>query len=140
MKLVASLSIVFILLLGISCKKDDNQNVTYTATLNGANEVPANNSTATGTATLTFNKDTKVFNLVVTHTVLGPTAGHIHEGAPGENGGVVFGFISADSPIEFTEGPLTTAQEADLNAGLYYVNIQTLAYPGGEIRGQLVKK
>lgn len=30
------------------------------------------------------------------------------------------------------------AQEADLRAGLWYLNLRTTAYPGGEIRGQLI--
>jgi hypothetical protein len=36
-------------------------------------------------------------------------------------------------------GPLTAAQEADLNAGLNYVNVHTSVFPGGEIRGQIIR-
>ncbi len=141
MKLVSSVFFALLVLLGsASCKKDDNPEVTYTATLNGSNEVPANNSTATGTATLTFNKDTQVFTLKVVHTVVNATAGHIHIGAAGTNGSVVFPFVSVASPINFTSSVLDGAQEDDLNAGLYYVNIHTATFPGGEIRGQLIKK
>jgi hypothetical protein len=32
---------------------------------------------------------------------------------------------------------LTDAQAAELMAGLWYVNLHTARYPGGEIRGQL---
>lgn len=123
-----------------SCKKDDvNPNVTYKATLTGANEVPANSSTATGTATLTLNTDTKVFSVTLPHNVVGVTGGHIHKAAVGANGDVVFPFANLTSPITFTSPVLTAAQEADLNAGLYYVNLHTAAFPGGEIRGQLIK-
>ena len=126
----------------ISCDKDDvvNSNVTYTATLSGAKEVPANSSTAAGTATLVFNKTTKMFTIAVVHSGLTPTGGHIHKGAVGTNGGVVFGFTSLPSPISYTSVALTAEQEADLNAGLYYVNLHTAAFPGGEIRGNLVKQ
>ncbi len=138
---------VFFLLSGIvSCNNDDdptptpNPNVTFNATLNGASEVPVNSSTATGTATLTFNTTTKIFTISVTHTIAAPTNGHIHKAAIGESGAPVFPFASFTSPITYTSIALSASQEADLNAGLYYVNIHTAAYPGGEIRGQLIKQ
>jgi CHRD domain/IPT/TIG domain len=113
----------------------------FKATINGASEVPVNSSTATGTATLTFNATTKIFTIVVNHTVLAPLAAHIHKEAVGVSGGVVFPFTSAISPINYTSVALTAAQETDLNAGLYYVNIHSAApYALGEIRGQLIKQ
>ena len=139
MKLVSNVLFALLVILGTSSCKDDDKEVTYSATLNGASEVPANSSTATGTATLTFNTDTKVFEINVTHNVTGATAGHIHMGAVGTNGSALFPFVTVTSPITFTSAVLTGAQEADLNAGLFYVNIHSAAYPGGEIRGQLIK-
>jgi CHRD domain/IPT/TIG domain len=115
--------------------------ILFTATLSGANEVPANNSTATGTATLVLNNDTKIFTLVVTYTGLSanPTNGHIHKAAAGVNGSPVFAFASPwTSPINYTSRAITAAEEADLHAALYYVNIHSSTYPGGEIRGQLI--
>jgi hypothetical protein len=44
--------------------------------LMGSNEVPTNNSTAMGTATLKFNNTTKYFTITVTHNVSSITAGH----------------------------------------------------------------
>lgn len=138
--IIAMLSLVGSLLL--SCKDDEpNPNVVFTATMNGANERPTpNSSSATGTATLTFNTETKIFTLVVTFNGLTATNGHIHKGAVDASGGVVFPFTSFTSPINYTSVALTTDQEADLNAGLYYVNLHSSAYPGGEIRGQLIKQ
>ena len=129
----------------ISCKKSDstptpNPNVTFLATVNAASEVPANPSTATGIATLTFNTTTKIFSITVTHNIAAPTGGHIHKGAVGVSGGVIFPFATLTSPINYTSVALDAAQEADLNANLYYVNIHTAAYGGGEIRGQLIKQ
>jgi hypothetical protein len=128
----------------VSCSNNDNPapnpNVTFKATLNGASEVPANASTATGTATLIFNTTTKIFTITVTHDIAAPTNGHIHKGAVGVSGPPVFPFSSYTSPISYTSIALDATQEADLNAGLYYVNIHSAAFPGGEIRGQLIKQ
>jgi len=129
----------------VSCNKDDstapNPNVVYKASLTGAQEAPTPNaSSATGNATLTFNTTTKIFTLSVTHTIAAPTNGHIHKAAAGVSGGVIFPFSSFTSPISYTSVALDATQEADLSANLYYVNIHTAAYPGGEIRGQLIKQ
>ena len=146
MKIIIRLLAVCTLLSGISsCDNDDDipsnpNTTTFKATLTGAQEVPANASTATGDATLTFNTTTKIFTLAVTHTIASPTNGHIHKAAVGVSGGVIFPFASFTSPISYTSPALDATQEADLNAGLYYVNIHTAAFPNGEIRGQLIKQ
>ena len=131
---------IFVLAITSCSKNDDGPSVTtFNATLNGANEVPANNSAATGTAVLSFNNTTKILSVTVTHNLASPAAGHIHMGASGTNGGVIFPFSSLTSPIAYTSIALTTAQEADLKANLYYVNLHSAAFTGGEIRGQLIK-
>ena len=145
MKIIIRLLALFTLLFGINaCDNEDdtppNPNVTFKATLAGTQEVPTNASTATGDATLTFNTTTKIFTVTVTHTIASPTNGHIHKGAVGVSGGVIFPFASFISPISYTSAALDATQEADLNAGLYYVNIHTAAFPAGEIRGQLIKQ
>jgi len=135
---------VFIILSGLlSCDDDDDPaptpaptTITFYATLNGANEVPTNTSTATGTATLIFNNTTKAFTITVNHNVVSVTGGHIHIGAIGVNGPIVFPLTSLTSPIAYTSPALTTAQEADLKEGRYYVNLHSTAFPEGEIRGQ----
>jgi Cu/Zn superoxide dismutase len=143
MKLLVQFStILFLVFSMVSCDKDDDTiaNSTFKATLNGTSEVPSNASSATGTATLTYNPNTKVFTIGVTHNLAAATAGHIHKAAAGSNGDVVFPFTSITSPINFTSVPLSASQEADLNAGLMYVNLHTASFPGGEIRGQLIKQ
>lgn len=136
------LAFTFFLTVIISCNDDDKQdaNVTYTTTLSGANETTPNASTATGTATLVFNTTTKTFIITVVHNIAAPTAGHIHKGAAGTNGGVVYPFTTLASPISYTSVALTAEQEADLNAGLLYVNLHSAAFSSGEIRGNLVKQ
>lgn len=141
-KLFTLLAVIFTM---SSCSSDDDNNVpdpnvVYEATLTGAKEVPANESDAKGTAELIYNKDTKIFALTVTHDIANPTAGHIHMGAVGENGDVIFPFDSPESPITLTSSELTEAQIDALNKGNLYVNIHTEEFPGGEIRGNLMNK
>jgi len=145
MKRLTFISILFLVIIFVSCSKDDpaptpDPNIVFNATINSASEVPANPSTASGTATLTFNNTTKIFTIVSTYSGLTATAGHIHKGAAGVSGPVIFGFTNIVSPINYTSAALTAEQEADLKANLYYVNIHSAAYPGGEIRGQLIKQ
>lgn len=118
-----------------------NNNVVFTATLTGANEVPPNASTATGSATLTYDTYTKIFTVVVTYAGLTAVNGHIHKAAVGINGSVIYPFTNPlSSPVNYTSLALTAQQEADLFAGLNYANLHTNAFPGGEIRGQLYKQ
>jgi hypothetical protein len=138
---------VLIITLAYACKKDkDNPAPTnlvkYKAVLSGANEVSTtpNTSTATGEAVGTFNKDTKVLTLTITYNGLTTalTAWHIHKAATGVNGPVIFNIGTPQpSGLVFTSTALTADQEADLTNNLYYVNLHTSTYPGGEIRGQL---
>jgi hypothetical protein len=122
--------------------------ITFTTTLTGANERPTPNaSTATGSSTLVFNSETKIFTVTTTYNGLtgGTVSGaHIHKGDATIAGPVIFGFGAAAtlaSPIVYTSVAITAAQEADLMAGLWYVNVHsTPTYPGGEIRGQLIKQ
>jgi hypothetical protein len=130
-----------ILLSFASCDDDDDENITtFKAVINGAVETPANASTATGTATLTYDNDTKIFKVVVEYTGVNATMAHIHKGEIGVAGSVIFGFDNPASPINYTSPALDAAQEADLMANLYYVNIHSAQFPAGEIRGQLIKQ
>jgi len=126
----------------------------FTATLTGAQEVPAIGSPATGTATVQFDATQTAINVNMisqgfTSTV---TASHIHFGAAGTNGGIMFPLFAGPgqfpSPLtkiltsaDFTPvpGSIATYPEA-INAILSrnaYINIHTQANPAGDIRGQL---
>ncbi len=115
----------------------------FDAALSGSEEVPPVTTNASGRAVLSLTADTStLFWRVLVDDITNITASHIHEGAPGENGPVIFplfdgtGPFGPDDPISgsFT---LTADQLFTLMAGNYYVNVHTTQNPGGEIRGQI---
>jgi hypothetical protein len=113
--------------------------VHYSATLKGADEVPANTSAGQGTLTADLDTATRTLSYHATYSGLtGPaTAAHFHGPAePGSNAGVVVPVKLVANPIE-GEATLNDAEVADLTAGKWYFNIHTKAHPGGEIRGQV---
>jgi hypothetical protein len=114
--------------------------INFSATLDGLQEVPPNASPATGSATLVMDTvaNTLSYNITFGGLLAPQTAGHIHGFAPpGVPAGIVHGFAALGSPTigvwNFAE-----AQEANIIAGLTYVNIHTQLFPAGEIRGQIL--
>ena len=110
------------------------------AKLDGAHEVPPNNSQATGVVKIAVAADKSVSGNIVTTGVDGKAA-HIHEGASGTNGPVIVPLTkTADNTWSVPPGAtLTDAQYASYMAGNLYVNVHSAAHPGGEIRAQLTK-
>jgi hypothetical protein len=108
--------------------------------LTGAQEAPEPVTTnASGTFEGTYDRGTKVLTYTITYAGVTPTMMHFHRGAPGVAGPVEIPIPVSDSPIKGETAALTEAQEADLLAGNWYVNVHSNAYPAGEIRGQLVQ-
>ena len=111
----------------------------FSATLKGAEEVPANTETGAGKVTATLDTVSKTLTYSATYEGLtGPAgAAHFHGPAdPGANAPPVAPVANPASPISGT-ATLTDAQIADLQAGKWYFNVHTAAHRGGEIRGQL---
>ncbi len=116
----------------------------YEATLDSAQEVPSNTSAGRGAAEIQFNSSNNVLSWKVTYSGLSGavTGAHIHgPAAPGANAGIVVPF-SGDLNAQPMQGQatLTPTQFGDLAAGLWYVNLHTAQFPGGEIRGQLRRR
>jgi hypothetical protein len=133
-----------------SCSKNNNAlttsnappSLTLTASLSGGDETPPNASTAMGLATFSFNTVTNILTGVITFSGIATptTVAHIDLGYVGVAGSPVFTLEASGpftSPITYTSPALLTNQVADLEAGNYYVNIHSVAFPNGEIRGQL---
>ncbi len=110
------------------------------ASLTGAQEVPANASTATGRATIVFDSTTRdVIIAYTTHNVTSSTVAHIHTGATGASGPPDVASLEAGTNSYAAANPSTlTAQNVtDITAGNTYFNVHSTAYPAGEIRGQI---
>lgn len=119
--------------------------VVRTASLTGAQENPANTSTATGRGAVVVNPTTREITGGMMFAGLTPTTGghHIHQapsGRPSENGPVIIGMTLAPGGGVATVPAgtvLTETQYAAYLAGELYFNVHTAANPGGEIRGQI---
>lgn len=119
--------------------------VKFKADMTGPGEVPPNQTTGTGTISVSYDPAAKQLSWEGTFSGLtGPaTAAHFHGPAePGKNAGVMIWISEKGQPFASPfkgSATLTDDQAASLLAGQWYVNIHTAANPGGEIRGQLVK-
>jgi hypothetical protein len=114
-------------------------------TYTGAQEVPPNGSPGKGTIVGTYNDVTNTISYTIIFSgLVSPTvAAHFHAPAPpGVNAPVIIGH--AGFPLGVTSGKysnthvITDVQEAQLFSSLWYSNIHTSMFPGGEIRAQIV--
>jgi hypothetical protein len=108
--------------------------------LSGDQEVPAVVTPERGGCMGRFDSPSSALTLICTHDINLPTLMHIHRGAAGVNGDVVFDLGEPDSPVIATWSGMTPADVADLTAGNFYVNIHSSGRPSGAIRGQLLPR
>ena len=140
-----------------ACSDDDGGTGTDTefeALLSGTNEVPAVNTIATGSATISIQGAQIVYQVDV-QDIENVLVSHIHIAPEGENGPVRLnlcgtddtpgcstidtGTLVSDSNAVTTGTPAITFDSlvSAIRAGNAYVNVHTTANPGGEIRGQI---
>ncbi len=135
----------------------------FSATMNGANEHIPNASAATGIGTQVMNLGRTRAEIEIATTGLdwdglqtpgiladNVTGFHIHQGAVGVAGGIIEDIggdpnrVILASQNRMTSlwtsvgDGLTPALATSLFAGGLYYNVHTTAFPGGEIRGQIV--
>ena len=132
----------------------------FGATLEGRQENPAVTTGAGAVASFSLNSDGTVsYELRATAPISDVTQAHIHLGARGQNGPVVaflFGFVAEG--VDFQAGDVIARGVLDdddviarppfdgtladllrrMRQGRAYVNVHTIANPGGEVRGQVV--
>jgi hypothetical protein len=129
--------------------------ISWTSSLDGSQEAPAVDTTATGYGMGTVDSVTGAltWDVILVGNIAGqvgalsgePIAAHFHNGAPGTNGVVVVDLFAAPNvAVTYENGAtfvgsamLTAAELAEMLAGNFYINIHTVENPGGEIRGQV---
>ncbi|WP_022945822.1 CHRD domain-containing protein [Pseudoalteromonas ruthenica] len=139
-----------------ACSDDDDDNVTtppppppapefsatqtYELTLSAKQEVPMNDSMQSAAATVELDENLMQFRASLdVSDVEGFSAAHIHDGDIGENGDVAFTFSAAsEGMLEVAITDLSEDLVSDLMDGDWYINVHTDAYPGGELRAQIV--
>jgi hypothetical protein len=155
-----SLALAGLFVLFVSATQAQAQNITFNANLSGGNEVPAVVTGSAGTAVVTWNTATRTgtYRVEVYNMPVGTTASHIHVGADNVGGPVVINFtvpaggISNDYALTGTFACSDVVARAaqginscdDFEQALLlnntYVNVHSTANPGGEIRGQLIRR
>jgi hypothetical protein len=108
--------------------------------LRGSQEVPSVPSVASGGCMGTLNQGAATFSLTCVHDVVGATVMHIHQGAPGVNGPILFDLGDPASPLTATWTGMTASDINNLLNGNLYINIHTSGRPAGEIRGQILPR
>ncbi len=111
----------------------------FTATMDGAQEVPPVVTEATGTGTFTLlPNDMLVYHIEFSGLSANESAAGFY--GPAVVGGVAESIYSltSGSPKDGEFGPLDVQEKSDLMSGLWYVNIHSTNNAGGEIRGQLL--
>ena len=96
----------------------------------------------TGSATITFDTDTNLLSWNISWSGLSGTltVAHFHGPAlPNQNAGVTVNFLSiAPGNPSIGSTTISASQATDLLNDLWYINIHSTAFPGGEIRGQVL--
>ncbi|MGW9207125.1 CHRD domain-containing protein [Embleya sp. NPDC055664] len=122
----------------------------FAAGLTGANEVPGGNARVgdpdgKGTALVRVKGDQVSFG-IRWEGIGAPTAAHLHLGGKGQNGEVKVPFFASPLPdsatavtgaVKVTDAALLDRIKSD-PASVYF-NVHTGEFPGGAVRGQLVK-
>ncbi len=163
-KITTLSSLLFVFVFGtVSCEKaaEEKKTTDYEKKgilLTGAQETPAVPTTALGTMDVFYTKETRMLTYTVTWSGLSDSLSlmHIHGLAPtGFAAPVVQNIVAGSNSIfpQKTSGKFTflrsgtisgtlladgvLVKEQDIINGLFYMNIHTSVYPGGEIRGQI---
>ena len=139
--------------------------VTWTATMNAANEVALPGVASPGTGLATFELDGSLlrFHISVASLTSPPVSSHVHLAPAGVNGPIVIDLFPPGTTVptattnnDFASGAIDLSLPNVTNRPGFefsgdslrrlldmrqlYVDVHTERYPGGEIRGQLVRQ
>jgi hypothetical protein len=143
MKKLFTIIAVSFILFGFNSGRSDNGGTPLYATLLGANEAPVpGDPDGEGWAELRLNQGqgTISYELHV-EGIQAARAAHIHLGRAGAPGPVVVPLMAPTNGMSMgvAEVDPELIKEIRKNPGNYYVNVHNATYPGGALRGQLMK-
>jgi hypothetical protein len=144
MKRLAILAVLALFVVGgLATQASAQQSVTLTTTMTGAAEVPgpgAPHGSGTAVITLKPNAGQICFFLQVSGITLPAIGAHIHVGPVGVAGPIVVPLTPPDAS-GVSHGCVAVDRELIgaiiHNPANYYVNVHTVEFPAGAIRGQL---
>lgn len=151
---IKSISLIFLaVFIFAGCKKDKGEEPNSlikkaNITLSGAQEVPTVTTNGSGTAEISYDPNMKMITYKITwqlgNTAATTTNMHFHgsdSGSDTVSSGVamaITGFSTTSSgTLSGMTVALTDAQEAQLLAGKWYVNIHSSTVGSGELRGNI---
>lgn len=168
--MLTSLRTLIIFLICIGSASAHATLISFTAVLEGAQEVPGVATAASGSAMLVLDTEEETLSYTIDLSgvdIDGSQTGgnnadnvvgvHFHRAPAGANGAMTFGVYlpshDADLMIDAILGTLTGIWDmsdvgalqtigdsvGDLIAGNFYINVHTVAFPAGEIRGQILR-
>jgi CHRD domain len=115
---------------------------TFGAAMTGSAEFPAGSGSpdGSGVAAITVKGTSVTFSILV-KGISTPTLAHIHKAPAGASGSVVIDFHAPTFTNGFATGTVTAAlsdvNDLLANPSSYYVNVHTVEFPAGALRGQL---
>lgn len=124
----------------ISVRAAQAETISLAAHLLGSTEVPATPSDAFAEAQFTYDGALHELQYYVNYDGIAPAKADLHGPAlAGDQAASLADLPLSESPLSGSV-KLTAEQEAELLAGKMYLDIHSQKYPGGEIRGQIVRQ
>ena len=118
------------------------EGIGFTASLDGGQENPPVSTNAKGTAwaILKNNASEVLYSATIAGLSSNLAASHFHNAAAGANGPVVQAITFTDSSVNATWNGYTDNILTELLKNRIYINVHSTNFPGGEIRGQLIRQ
>ncbi|MEP7321010.1 MAG: CHRD domain-containing protein [Saprospiraceae bacterium] len=111
--------------------------VAFDVLANGAGETSPTNSRGKALAIGWLDPVLDTLNYLVLYDSIVPNAGHFHIGAKGVDGGIIIPFTPlVGTPAFIGRAAVKPDTLSKIIKGEVYLNLHTVANPGGEIRGQ----
>lgn len=116
------------------------EHVMFPLLLSGDHEVPSVETTASGEGAFTLHSHTgSLRGAFITNNIVS-SAAHIHQAPAGENGDVEIPLEATASGYKVPAETKLSEQVTEIMLGEgHYVNVHSSAFPGGEIRAQIVE-